>query len=258
MDIHKIVEEIGKEMRIAGGMILNADRNVLNVESKEGFANYVTYYDKAVQEHIREALARLMPEAVFVGEEEDMHAQIKEGWSFIVDPIDGTTNFICDLKCSTVSVGLLKDAVPYAGLIYNPYMDELFTAIRGEGACLNGERIHVRQAPLKESLVLFGTAPYYNVRPKTVGMLAWALENTRDVRRMGSAAYDFCLIAAGRAQLFFEYQLQPWDYAAGSLIIEEAGGKITDMHDAPLSFSHGCSVFVSADPEMKVPETLRD
>lgn len=258
MEIRKIIEEIGKEMREAGKMILNADRNALNVSEKEGFANYVTYYDKAVQEHIRKALQRLMPEAVFVGEEEDVHAQIKEGYSFIVDPIDGTTNFICDLKCSTISVGLLKDAVPVAGLVYNPYLDELFYAVRGEGAYLDGERIHVKPAPMKESIVLFGTAPYYNVRPKTVNALAYFLENARDLRRMGSAAYDFCLIAAGRAQLFFEYQLQPWDYAAGSLIIEEAGGKITDMHDSPLSFSHGCSVFVTADKELTVPEELRD
>ena len=257
-DIYYIIEETGKVMREAGKMMLEADRSHMKIDEKEGFANYVTAYDRAVQTKIREALYELMPEAVFVGEEEDVHAQIKEGYSFIVDPIDGTTNFIVDLKCSTISVGLLKDAVPYAGLVYNPYEDELFTALRGEGACLNGERIHVVPRPMEESIVLFGTAPYYNVRPKTVGALSYFLEHARDLRRFGSAAYDFCLIACGRAQLFFEYQLQPWDYAAGAIILEEAGGKITDMHDAPLSFSHGCSVFVSADRNVNVPSEIRD
>ena len=257
-DIYYIIEETGKVMREAGKMMLDADRSRMKIDEKEGFANYVTAYDHAVQEKLREALYVLMPEAVFVGEEEDAHAKIQEGYSFIVDPIDGTNNFIADLRCSSVSVGLLKDAEPYAGLVYNPYEDELFTALKGEGAFLNGERIHVAPRPMEESIVLFGTAPYYDVRPKTEGAFSYFLEHALDLRRFGSAAYDLCLIACGRAQMFFEYILQPWDYAAGVLILEEAGGKVTDMHDGPLTFSEGCSVFASASREMNVPPEIRD
>ena len=173
MDAQELLRGICEAAREAGKIMLEATSIDAATDSKSGHANFVTEYDRRVQDLLFERLGRLLPEANFVGEEEGAEGfkeEYRKGFAFVIDPIDGTTNFIEAYRPSVISVGLLKDAVPYAGLIYNPYMDELFTAIRGEGACLNGERIHVRQAPLKESLVLFGTAPYYNVRPKTGGM----------------------------------------------------------------------------------------
>ena len=238
-----IIREINAAIRAAGDIILNADRSTETVESKEGHANFVTSYDKAVQEMLKKRLLEILPEAVFVGEEEDVHAQIREGYSFIVDPIDGTTNFIRDMHCSTTSIGLLLDAEPVYAAIYNPYLDELYTAEKGEGAFLNGQPIHVSDKPLSESMILFGSSPYYPELSKNgFELLINLFSRALDVRRFGSAAYDLCMVAAGRAELFFEMQLSPWDYAAGSLIVSEAGGTVTQIDKSPLSFGHPCSV----------------
>ena len=149
-----ITEQINQAILDAGSIILNADRTKESVEEKTGHANFVTSYDKAVQEMLKKRLLEILPEAVFVGEEEDVHAQIREGFSFIVDPIDGTTNFIRDMHCSTVSIGLLLNGEPVYAAIYNPYLDELYTAEKGGGAYLNGQPIHVSEKPLSESIIL--------------------------------------------------------------------------------------------------------
>ena len=239
----EITQKINDAILDAGRIILTADRSTETVTEKAGHANFVTSYDQAIQEMLKKRLLEILPEAVFVGEEEDVHAQIREGYSFIVDPIDGTTNFIRDMHCSTVSIGLLLDAEPVYAAIYNPYLDELYTAEKGCGAFLNGQPIRVSDKPLSESIVLFGTSPYYPELAKSGFELLIKLFNRAlDVRRFGSAAYDLCMVAAGRAELFFEMQLSPWDYAAGSLIVKEAGGRATQIDGSPLSFGHPCSV----------------
>ena len=239
----KIIKGINAAILEAGNIILHADRSSETVEEKAGHANFVTSYDKAVQEMLKARLLSILPEAVFVGEEEDVHAQIREGYSFIVDPIDGTTNFIRDMHCSTVSIGLLLDAEPVYAAIYNPYLDELFTAEKGCGAYLNDQPIRVSDKPLSEGIVVFGTSPYYpELSKKGFELLINLFNRALDIRRFGSAAYDLCMVAAGRAELFFEMQLSPWDYAAGSLIVNEAGGSVTQIDGTPLSFGHPCSV----------------
>lgn len=238
-----IIEKINAAILDAGNIILQADRSTETVTEKAGHANFVTSYDKAVQEMLQERLLQILPEAVFVGEEEDVHAQIKDGYSFIVDPIDGTTNFIRDMHCSTVSIGLLFQGEPVYAAIYNPYLQELYTAEKGQGAFLNGQPIHVSEKPLSESIILFGTSPYYpELAKKSFELLINLFNRALDVRRFGSAAYDLCMVAAGRAELFFEMQLSPWDYAAGALIVKEAGGTATQLNGEPLSYGHPCSV----------------
>ena len=238
-----ITEKINAAILDAGDIILQADRSTETVTEKAGHANFVTSYDKAVQEMLQERLLQILPEAVFVGEEEDVHAQIKDGYSFIVDPIDGTTNFIRDMHCSTVSIGLLFQGEPVYAAIYNPYLQELYTAEKGQGAFLNGQPIHVSEKPLSESIILFGTSPYYpELAKKSFELLINLFNRALDVRRFGSAAYDLCMVAAGRAELFFEMQLSPWDYAAGALIVKEAGGTATQLNGEPLSYGHPCSV----------------
>ena len=238
-----IIEKINAAILDAGNIILQADRSTETVTEKAGHANFVTSYDKAVQEMLQERLLQILPEAVFVGEEEDVHAQIKDGYSFIIDPIDGTTNFIRDMHCSTISIGLLFQGEPVYAAIYNPYLQELYTAEKGQGAFLNGQPIHVSEKPLSESIILFGTSPYYpELAKKSFELLINLFNRALDVRRFGSAAYDLCMVAAGRAELFFEMQLSPWDYAAGALIVKEAGGTATQLNGEPLSYGHPCSV----------------
>ena len=236
MDICKVVKESGK-------MLLTADRSHMGIDAKEGAANFVTEYDTRVQNRLWEELSRILPQARFVGEEGAETRVNLEGWCFIVDPIDGTTNFIKDYRMSCVSVGLLRDGVPEIGVVYNPYLDELFWARRGMGAYCNDKRIFVSRQPLEKGMVLFGTAPYHRELAEKSFRMAWEyFGKALDIRRSGSAALDLCAVAAGRAELFFELLLQPWDYAAGALLVEEAGGKITTVEGEPIAFHKPCSI----------------
>lgn len=240
--LNKIVEVV----RECGEIILNADRSKSGIDEKAGHANFVTTYDKKVQEQLKENLLKVLPEAVFVGEEEDIHASIENGYAFIVDPIDGTTNFIKDYHTSAISVGLTRDGAQYMGVVYNPYLNEVFTAIKGKGAFLNAKPICVSDAPLENGIVIFGTSPYYEDLSRASFELAYEyFKKSLDVRRSGSAAIDLCCVAAGRAELFFELKLSPWDYAAASLIVEEAGGIVTTVDGGSITLGEGCSVLAT-------------
>lgn len=265
--LHKLqkslVDKIADVMRVCGKIMLEADRSGTFIDEKEGHANFVTTYDKKVQEELQKRLLQILPEAHFVGEEEinvEMNVSgeasknvkadasqssggLENGYAFIVDPIDGTTNFIKDYKNSAISVGLLKDGEPFIGCVYQPYLDEMFMAEKGKGAFCNGKPIHVSKQPLSNGIVLFGTAPYYEELNRSSFEMAYNyFKQALDIRRSGSAALDLCSIAAGRAELYFEMKLSPWDYAAGALIVTEAGGIVTTIDGAPLTFEKGCSV----------------
>ena len=242
----ELLRQISDAVRTCGEIILHADRNKSAVDEKAGHANFVTTYDKRVQQELQKRLLEILPEAVFVGEEEDIHASIAKGYAFIVDPIDGTTNFIKDYHVSAISVGLALDGERYMGVVYNPYLNELFTAVKGQGAYLNGVPIHVSSQPLENGVVLFGTAPYYEeLNQKSFEMAYDYFKRSLDVRRSGSAALDLCSVAAGRAELFFELRLCPWDLAAGSLIVEEAGGSVTTVEGAQITLDAPCSMLAT-------------
>lgn len=242
MDIY--IEKIEKIVRKCGEIILNADRSRIKIDSKEGKANFVTEYDEKVQAKLKEELLKAIPEAMFLGEEGEQENYNGEGLCLVVDPIDGTTNFIKDYHTSCISVGLLKDGKRYVGVVYNPYLDEMYTAKAGEGAYLNGERIYVSDEPLSNGIVLVGTAPYYReLHEKTFDLITRYFKASLDIRRSGSAAIDLCSIAAGRAELYFELRIQPWDYAAGALIVEEAGGIVTTLEGDEVPACAPSSVF---------------
>jgi len=246
MKEEQLLEQIVKVVRGCGAIIVNADRSKSGIDEKAGHANFVTEYDKKVQAELQKKLLAILPEAVFVGEEEDQHASIDKGYAFIVDPIDGTTNFIKDYHVSAISVGLTKEGTQYMGVVYNPYLNEMFTAVRGKGAFLNGKPIHVSDQPLENGVVLFGTSPYYEELSKASFEMAYSyFTRALDVRRSGSSAIDLCSVAAGRAELFFELRLSPWDYAAGSLIVDEAGGSVTQIDGSALTLNEGCGVLAT-------------
>ena len=152
-----------------------------------------------------------------------------------MDPIDGTTNFIKDYRMSCVSIGLIRNGKRYLGVVHNPYLDETFSAISGEGAYMNGNAIHVSSDDLENGVVLFGSSPYNTELAKASFKLAYEyFQKCLDIRRSGSAALDLCSIASGRAELYFELILSPWDFAAGALIVEEAGGIVTTVEGGAL------------------------
>ena len=236
-------DQIAELIRECGQLVKNADRSDLSIDSKSGHANFVTKYDKKVQEILRSGLHRLAPDVLFIGEEGSARKFSPSGAFFIVDPIDGTTNFIKDCHASSISVGLIVDGVAEFGAVYNPYLDEMFTAQRGCGSFCNGKRIHVSTEPLENALVIFGTSPYREELGEKSFKLAYEyFKRVVDVRRSGSAALDLCAIAAGRAELFFELSLSPWDYAAGALIVEEAGGITSDAEGGRLGYDRPSSV----------------
>ncbi|MDE7245055.1 MAG: inositol monophosphatase [Oscillospiraceae bacterium] len=235
----EIVEEAGK-------IVLSAHDIAAQTHEKSSAADLVTEYDVAVENFLKDKLLALLPGSIFYGEEEQERADPTKGWAFIVDPIDGTTNFVRGLKQSAVSVGLAKDGVVEYGVVLDPYKSEMFSARRGAGAFLNGKPIHVSGRPLAEGIFGMGTAIYRReyLEP-TMRLTQQLYQRSCDFRRMGAAALDLCGVACGRTELFFEYSLCPWDYAAGSLIVTEAGGFISDLHGEPLALDRRCSCWAS-------------
>ena len=243
-DFTKTISPIIKQ---AGEIMLNAT-NVEVAEVKAGDVNYVTFYDKKVQDFLIENLKKAYPNAYFIAEEKDNDSSaLQKDLCFIIDPIDGTTNFIRDYKSSSISIGLFSRGEGIFGAILNPYLDELYTAEKGKGAYLNGQKISVSEKPFTGAVYAFGSSPYYKkeLAEKTFAVAKELFLSCTDIRRSGSAALDFCHVATGRIDLFFECRLSPWDFAAGSVIVKEAGGIITDMDGNELDFSKQQSILCS-------------
>ena len=226
----------------AGEIILSAhsQADAENVITKDGYANFVTVFDIRVQEFLIQRIREQIPSAQFIAEEQDNDSDVLQSdWCFVIDPIDGTTNFIHDFRFYCISVAVFSHGEPIFGAIYNPYLKEYFHAGRGMGAYLGDRRITVSDTPLENALVAFGTSPYYRdtLADTTFSLLRELFMQTSDVRRCGSAALDLAYLAAGRVDAFFEMRLSPWDFAAGYVLITEAGGRISTLDGAPLDFS---------------------
>ncbi|MBQ6430652.1 MAG: inositol monophosphatase [Oscillospiraceae bacterium] len=240
--MYEIIEAI---VRSAGEIVLCAKHIGESVQEKSSHCDLVTKYDGMVQEYLRRELLTAFPEAGFYGEEEEEHDIAGKTAYFIVDPIDGTMNFVRHTRHSCISVGLMKDGQMEYGAVYQPYTDEMFTAQRGKGAYLNGRPMRMRDVPLSESIAMFGSAIYYrDTIPATARIMQELLPLILDFRRSGSAALDICYLAAGRADVFFEACIRPWDYAAATLIAQEAGAVVSALDGTPLRYIDRCSVAV--------------
>ena len=237
-------------MREASKIMLSAHDIDNSIDSKSGDANFVTAYDVAVQNFLYKAIGERLPDAVIIGEESDDNPMeaLAAKVCFIIDPIDGTTNFIHNYRTSAISVGITDGGKVVYGAIYNPYQNLLYFAERGKGAFVETSAgrlpLHVSERGLHDALACFGTSPYYReeLGDITFERAKWLFMNTRDIRRSGSAALDLCTVASGAIDIFFEYRLSPWDFAAGSLIIEEAGGVITQFDGMPVTLDKPCSI----------------
>ena len=243
-----MLEQIMDVVRRAGEMVLSAHDIAAGTHEKTSAADLVTEYDLAVEGFLKRELPPLCPGAIFYGEEEAENADPSRGWAFIVDPIDGTTNFVRGLRQSAISVALARDGQVEYAVVFDPYKNEMFSARRGGGAFLNGAPIRVSGKPLAEGIFGMGTAIYRReyLEP-TMRVTEQLFRRACDFRRLGAAALDLCDVACGRVELFFEYSLCPWDFAAGSLIITEAGGHISTLQGGPLALTERCSVWASND-----------
>ena len=210
-------------MREAGRMMTAYHDPV--VYDKGRHADFVTEADLAVQAFLMEKLSAAFPGAGFFAEEKKDN-ELTDALTFVIDPIDGTTNFFRHRACSSISVGVTEGRDIVFGAVYNPYREELYHAEKGRGAYCNGERLRVSDTPMEQAVVGFGTAPYYSDLFELTGRtLAALLPACADIRRTGSACIDLCDVAAGRSDAHFEWLLQPWDICAGTIIVEEAGGR---------------------------------
>lgn len=196
----------------------------VETHQKDGHANFVTNVDIDVQCQLEQALLKLLPGSALIGEEKKNQG-LSDRPTWVVDPIDGTTNFLRGRDYSSVSIALLENQRPVLACVYQPFRDEVFTAALNGGAFLNGQRIHVSEIAFERALVGFGTAPYDTSLAESSMKLALRfLQHCADLRRTGSAALDLAEVACGRQDVFFELCLSPWDIAAGALLVQEAGG----------------------------------
>lgn len=214
---------------------------------QKGETDFVTEADTSIQEQLRIVLEQMTPWAQFMGEEQERGGFDPRRPCWILDPVDGTTNLIHRLRHSAVSLALAEGGQITFGVVYNPYRNECYTARRGEGAFCNGEPLRVSPAKrLKDSLVAVGTVPgYRHLADQAFANMRRLYDCCRDVRMMGCASLALCDVAAGRLEGYTEELLQPWDYAAGLLIVEEAGGRVSNLQGGKPSLSEGDSLLAS-------------
>ena len=235
MDIQCIISLV-KETK---GIITN--REMVSHVKEKGTADYVTQVDVSVQDFLKKALHTLEPDIQFLGEETGLQRMDADLY-WILDPVDGTTNLMHDYQHSVVSLALCRQQEIVMGIVYDPFHDELFSAVKGEGSFLNGKPIHVSSAKkLSETIIGIGTAKRELAKENFTRFLK-VYENSQDIRRLGSAALELAYTACGRQGGYFEVYLNPWDYAAGILLVEEAGGKVTDWIENKLNPRQGNQV----------------
>lgn len=223
--------------RAAGRYLAGAQANVQVETFKEGTHNYATAQDVEAERIILQAIGRHFPDDAVLAEESLPHgASTERLW--VVDPLDGTRNYANGLPFFSVSIAFCHDYVPQVGVVYAPCLnDELFHAVRGLGACLNGRPLHMLRpdADLASSIVATGFAYHRGEGlKKAMAQYEQMMNHATDVNRYGSAALDLSYVAAGRLGAYYEAGLKPWDVAAGALIVEEAGGLCTNHAGAPL------------------------
>ena len=200
----------------------------------KGEIDLVTEADLGAEKRIIDTIRARFPDHTILSEEQGLTVG-HSGYHWIIDPLDGTTNFAHGLTTCCVSIAVEKDNQPLIGIVWSLFTEELFSAVRGDGAFLNGRRLSVSDIGQVQGSLLVTGFPYNvkEIMAPVMNRFARCLEASQGVRRLGSAALDLCYVAAGRFDAFWEEQLHPWDTAAGHLIVTEAGGQVTDFNNLP-------------------------
>jgi myo-inositol-1(or 4)-monophosphatase len=223
----------------AGKIVQEGYRSNKEVKHK-GLVDLVTDYDVRTENYLLEALQKEFPEHRLIGEESH-HGNYDDEKAIYIDPIDGTTNFIHGIPHLAISLGIWEKGIPVMAVVYNPILEEIYWASAGAGAYRNGIKLTVSpQTELQQSLIATGF-PYAKVNRGieyqwVIQTLSDLLPNIRDIRRLGAAALDLCYLAEGKTDAFYEIDLKPWDVAAGILILQEAGGSVTNTSGKAFSF----------------------
>ena len=232
MNLEEITSQVADLARQTGEFVRKA-ASEFNRESIEykGLNDMVSYVDKETEERLVDGLRKIFPEAGFIAEEGTGQKTDNQEFTWIIDPVDGTTNYMHGLPVFAISIALMQKDEIVSGVVYEINRDECFTAWLGGGAYLNNKLIKVSSAKyLKDSLIATGF-PYYDFdkMENYLNILKELMQKSHGLRRLGAASVDLVYTACGRFEGFFEYNLKPWDVAAGTLIVQEAGGKVTDF-----------------------------
>jgi myo-inositol-1(or 4)-monophosphatase len=242
----RLNEQVVEVLRAAGKIILESEIDKAKIIQKSA-ANYVTQVDFQVQNFLVDQLRRLLPDSNIITEESENNQFNLETPTWILDPVDGTTNLMRGYRHSAISLAFFDGQAPVSGFVYNPFNDELFTARIGNGAYLNDKPIKVsKNKDLKDCLIGFGTNPYHREHASTTFRITENIfMRSLEIRRSGSAALDLVYVACGRLDGFYEFGLQPWDFAAGMIIMAEAGGHTTTWQGSPLNVLKPSSVLAT-------------
>ena len=243
--ISEIAREAGKIVRSAGDI-------AAKTHIKTSAADLVTEYDVAVEAFLKEKLLALVPDAVFFGEEEALQGDPSKGWVFIVDPIDGTTNFVNEHRNYAISIGCWQGETPLFGMVLDVEEDRLYWARPNEGAWRDDTRLKVSDRETIPEL-LFTTSciqyTFFEDHPCRSGMLRLT-EDVRAVRSLGSVALEICQVAAGEADVYVTIRSCPWDHNAARIILQEAGGAISSLGSEPLPLDQNSTVLAANSPTM--------
>lgn len=222
---NKLIYETGQFLKKEVSQISNSDIETKNVH------DFVTYVDKYSEKQLVEGLSKILPEAGFLTEEKTTE-QTEKPLRWIIDPLDGTTNYIHGLPPYAISVGLMDEQKLVGGIIYEVTQNELFFGWKNGGAYLNDKHIRVSKTSDVFNSFFATGFPFrdYHLIENYMKTLQFFMEHSQGLRRLGSAAVDLAYVACGRFDGFFEYSLQPWDVAAGAFLVDEAGGKVCDFN----------------------------
>lgn len=252
LEVVSICGEVGRFIRTEAQEF---DRS--RIEFKQGFNNLVSYVDKEAEQKLVQHLRKILPDSGFLAEE-GTGSSSEHGYNWIIDPLDGTTNFMHGLPPYAISVALANRNQTVLGVVYEITRDECFHArLNGPAQCNNRE---IRVSPittLNESLLATGF-PYYHLDKKEVYLeiIKLFLDKTHGIRRLGSAAIDLAYVACGRMEGFFEYNLNAWDVAAGAFIVQQAGGKVSDFQGGN-NFLHGGELIAAGAVHREMLEAIR-
>lgn len=239
MDVNQLLPDVVELAKKAGAVLREGYGTAIEARGKDGRHNLVTEYDIRVEGLLFDALRELVPGSGFLGEEGGAVEGITD-LQWVVDPLDGTVNFAHGIPIFCTSIGAVVNGQTVLGVIHHPLLNETFTAVRGHGAHLNGTPLRVSTTPSLDRAILVTGFPYnVNTNPeRCIDQFAAIVGRGLPVRRLGSAALDLAYTAAGRFDGFWEVSLNAWDMAAGALMIEEAGGRVTHYHNRPFVLDH--------------------
>lgn len=246
-EVQQIAAQAGAFIRNEAGKVKASDIQLKHHN------NLVSYVDTTAEKILVDALQKLLPDAGFLTEENTVAQNQNAALQWVIDPLDGTTNFLYQLPSYAVSIALLELGQPVLGVVYEVNRYECFWAVKGGGAFLNQSSIHTSPVAQLSDAIIGTGFPYYDfeIIDSYTEILKALMRGTKGIRRFGAAAVDLCYVACGRFDAFYEHSLHPWDVAAGCLIVQEAGGRVSDFSGKD-NYLYGKQIIASA-PELYTP-----